>query len=171
MTRICYGKSHMKMPIGKSCCGMSCYRRISYRVLLCSKNVFHVCPQEFRGSNTSANSETSYTADAQSINQIALQSWPVHLLNDIAVTDKLFLDWMTFQLQTVHELTNAAIISDFMDWMTLQSQTEFMDWMMLWSQTDCSWIELWHCSHKQIVHGLNDTGDTNRLLMNWMMTL
>ena len=91
--------------------------------------------------------------------QTALQSRTVHRLNETAVTDKLFLDWMTIQLQTVHELTNAAAISDFMDWMTLQSQT------------DCSWTELWHCSHKQTFHELNDTAVTNRLFMDCVMTL
>jgi hypothetical protein len=190
------------MPIGKSCrvvfmlCHvMSRYRRISHRALLCSKEVFHVCPQEFRGSNMSANSKAPYTADAQSTNQTALQSRTVHELNDIAVTDKLFLNWMTIQLQTVHELANAATISDFMDWMTVQSQTDrswtewyyghkqnvhglnydtavtnrrFMNWMTMRSQTECPWNELWHCSHKQTVYGLNDTTVTDRQFMDWM---
>jgi len=87
---------------GMACRVMSCYQRISYRALLYSKMVFHVCPQQFRSSNMSANSKAPYTADAQSTYQTALQSRTVHGLNDTAVTDKLFLDWMTIQLQTVH---------------------------------------------------------------------
>jgi len=146
------------MSIGKSChvvfmpCRvMSCYQRISQRALLCSKKFFHVCPQEFRSSNMSANSEAPYTADAQSTYHTALQSrteWhcchrqTVLGLNDNSVTNC--------------SLTNAATISDFMNWMTLQSQA------------DCSWTELWHCSHKQTVHGLNDTAVTDRLFMDWM---
>ena len=227
-----------------SCCVMSCQVMLlkDLRALLCCKKVFHVCPQEFRGSNMSANSKAPYTADAHSTNQTTLQSqteWHcchrqtvlglndnsvtycsridqcsnhirLHGLNDTAVTNRLFMDWMILQSQThcswtelqhcshkqtFHELNDTAVTNRlFMDWiMTLQSQTvhglndtavtdrlfmdwimtpwsqaEFMDWMTLQSQTDCLWTE-WHCSHR--VHGLNDTAVTNRLFLDWIMTL
>ena len=138
-----------------SCHVTSCYWRISQRATLCSKKVFHVCPQAFRGSNMSANSKAPYTANTQSTNQTAFKKQTNKQTN---CSHGLFTYWMTLLSQTNCSWT---------EWQF--SYKLFMNWPMQ-QPYQTSWTE-WHSSHKQTVHGLNDTMVTNRLFMDWIMTL
>ena len=92
----------------------------------------------------------------------------VHELNyDTAVTNRLFMDWMTLQSQTDCSWTEWHCGQTDCSWTEWHcSHKLFMDWMTLQSQS--SWTE-WRCGHKQNAHGLNyDTAVTNRLFMDWM---
>ena len=99
----------------------------------------------------------------------------VHGLNyDTAVTNRLFMDWMTLvtqtdcswtewwhcnQKQTVHGLTNTAGTSDFMDWLTLLTQTAHGLNDDTAVKTYCSWTD--QCSSHIRLNGLNDVSQAD----------
>ena len=217
LTRICYGKCHMKMPIGKSCrvvfmsCHiMSCHvtegshtehcfvvKRFSMCVLKSSEfpkclpiprhpvlqmhsqqNKLHCSHRLFKAWMTLLSQTNCSWTEWQFSNKLFM-NWPMQQPYQTSRTE-----WHCGHKQTVQGLNDTVVTNRlFMDWMTLQSQTDcswtelwqcshrlFMDWMTLLSplqsQTDCSWTE-WHCSHKQTVHGLTIAAATSDF-MDWM---
>jgi hypothetical protein len=159
LTRICYSKCHTKMPIGKSC-------RVVF--MLCHVKSCHVtkashtqhCFVAKRFSTCvlkSSEAPICLPILRHPILQMHSQQTKLHCshrlftapMTLLSQTNCSWTEWQ-FSLQTLHELTNEATISDFMDWKTVQSQT------------DCSRTE-WYCSHKPTVHGLNyDTAVKNK---------
>ena len=120
--------------------------------------------------------------------QTRSQQTKLHLKNkqtnkQTAVTDCSRTEWHCCHRQTVlglndNSVTNCSWTDQCSSHIRLHGLNDtaatnrlFMDWMILWSQTDCSWTELWHCSHKQTFHELNDTVVTNRLFMDCVMIL